>query len=110
MSTTIIGIDCATQDKKMGLAVGIINGDQMVVRTVALGSEVEPLAETIHGWIEPPTLLAIDAPLGWPVPLSRALVEHRAGQPIAAARDAMFRRETDREVHDRLGLTPRRRG
>ena len=106
MKITVIGIDCATQDKKLGLAVGTVDVERVVVHRAVLGSEVGSVAEAIHGWIEGPTLLAIDAPLGWPAPLARALIEHRAGQPIATARDTMFRRETDRFIHTLVGKTP----
>ena len=47
-------------------------------------------------------LLAIDAPLGWPIPL-RSIAQHEAGRAIAAEANAMFRRGTDRRIAERLG-------
>lgn len=45
------------------------------------------------------TLLALDAPLGWPAPLSRELASHTAGSAIHTPADEMFGRTTDRFVH-----------
>ena len=53
-----------------------------------------------------PVLLAIDAPLGWPVALSPALSEHCAGKPLAASADSLFRRATDRFIKRQLKKTP----
>jgi hypothetical protein len=48
-------------------------------------------------WIDPeiPTLLAVDAPLGWPRPLGQALARHRAGQLLPEEANRLFRRYTD---------------
>jgi hypothetical protein len=51
----------------------------------------------------PRTLLAIDAPLGWPEPMGKALVGHVAGAPIEPTAHDLFRRATDRFVKARLG-------
>lgn len=103
--TTIIGIDCATQPKKLGLARGRWDGQRGVVEQATLGSDVGVLAEAIAAWIEGPTLIAIDAPLGWPVELGRALAQHRAGDGIAGDPNELFRRETDRVVKRMVGKT-----
>lgn len=53
-----------------------------------------------------PVLLALDAPLGWPTPLSDSVSAHRAGEPLAAEPDVMFSRETGRFIRARLGKKP----
>jgi len=52
------------------------------------------------------TLIALDAPLGWPTELGRTLCEHQAGAPIHCQANMMFRRETDRFVRKRVGKQP----
>lgn len=107
MGLTIIGIDAATDPRKIGLVRGWFDGTHGVVREVRLGAKVPPVSETIAGWIEGPTLLAIDAPLGWPAPLGRVLAGHRAGQPLAAdAKEEVFDRLTDRRICERIGKKP----
>jgi len=83
-ATTIIGIDCATQPKKCGVARGRFEGGRVVVGEVALGSQIDSLSKTIASWVVEPTLIAIDAPLGWPMALARELAGHAAGQPVGA--------------------------
>ena len=99
----IIGIDCATQDKNTGLALATYDGDTEnadVVRT-QVGNEVETTLDAILHWLEEsgePTLLALDAPLGWPSPMGETLLAHRAGEPIAVEADQLFFRRTDQQV------------
>ena len=50
---TVLGIDAAAEPRNVGLARGVV--------------------EKIAAWTRPPTLLAIDAPLGWPRALSACL-------------------------------------
>jgi len=59
-------------------------------------------------WIsdEPRALLAVDAPLGWPAELGAALVQHYAGEALSVPPARMFRRATDRFVHERLHKKP----
>lgn len=105
--TTIIGIDAATQPKKTGLARGRLDSDELVITDIALGSEVKSLVETVAAWCaDGPTLVAIDAPLGWPAPLARGLHGHRAGQVLEGEGHELFRRVTDRFVHEQLGKLP----
>ena len=51
------------------------------------------------------TLIAIDAPLGWPDGLRDALHEHRAGEVVAVPKDEMLRRLSDRRLRS-AGLSP----
>lgn len=104
--TTIIGIDAATEAKKLGLACGRVDGGHLIVDKVVLGSEVKSVTATIASWITDDTLIAVDAPLGWPTALGQTLQEHRAGAAIEAEANELFRRETDRFVKDILGRQP----
>ncbi len=105
---TIIGIDCATQPQKTGLAVGTWDGTAVSLHTVTLGQKHQPLAQTIANWLpdDEPALLAIDAPLGWPADLGRLLVNHNAGDPLLVPPNTLFRRETDRRIWQRTGKLP----
>lgn len=102
----ILGIDCAVQDKKIGLAFGVLDEGRLEVRFARHGGTgaVQQLKE----WIDPqvPTLLAIDAPLGWPDALGKVLINHQAGHPIPEQAHLLFRRLTDREIKRRLGRQP----
>jgi hypothetical protein len=53
-----------------------------------------------------PTLLALDAPLGWPVGMGRVLGGHEAGAPIRLEANSLFRRWTDRAVREATGKRP----
>ena len=105
---TIIGIDCATQPQKTGLAVGTWDGTAVFLHTVTLGHKKEPLAHILANWLpaDQPTLLAIDAPLGWTADLGDQLANHQAGQPLSLPPNTLFRRETDRHIWQRTGKLP----
>jgi len=104
--TTLIGIDAATKANNIGLARGHIVNNRVLVEEVSLGTEVESISKTVAGWISGPTVIAIDAPLGWPTPMSAALSGHHAGEHIALSGDEMFSRLTDRTVYQTLGKKP----
>ncbi|MCA9954781.1 MAG: DUF429 domain-containing protein [Ardenticatenaceae bacterium] len=105
---TIIGIDCATQAQKTGLAVGTWNGTAVSLHTITLGSKTATLAQTIASWLptNTPTLLAIDAPLGWPADLGDQLASHQAGDSLLVPPNTLFRRTTDRHIWQRTGKLP----
>ena len=106
---TLVGIDCATVDAKVGLALGVFSDRSLEVRQATLCSREQQASSLIARWLterEGPALLAIDAPLGWPAPLATTLIEHRAGEALKTAANAMFRRATDVFIHDELGKTP----
>lgn len=110
MNTRLIGIDWATKDAKIGIARGELAGTDVVINEVCLCTKEEKAADVIVRWLQQDpqlrTLLAIDAPLGWPKDLSSALIDHRAGQEISTEPNLMFRRETDRFVHAKLRKLP----
>jgi predicted RNase H-like nuclease len=110
MTVAIIGIDCATEPKKVGLALGYFkkNKPKPWIVCVTHGGEQEP-ANKIQSWIDAhdgATLLAWDAPLGWPSLLGKTLTSHRAGERIAEPANMMFRRDTDRIVKVVTGKQP----
>ncbi|MEZ5417277.1 MAG: DUF429 domain-containing protein [Vicinamibacterales bacterium] len=105
----IVGVDCATEDARIGLALAERpNGRARLLEARACAKDA-PAADTILEWLRErgrPVLFAIDAPLGWPQPLGTALVGHRAGQRVDVAPNELFRRTTDRFVQQHLGKTP----
>lgn len=108
MTVTIVGVDCATQENRIGLALGCFDGIEAYVEQVTVGSMVSSVSETIAGWVTggSSTLIALDAPLGWPAALGQALGLHEAGEPIQIERNEMFRRMTDRVIKDKIGKQP----
>lgn len=105
-ATGIIGVDCATQPRKVGLAFGSYQDGAVRIERVLAGSRVTSLVQTVAEWTKrtPSTLLALDAPLGWPAGLGPALQEHQAGGPVALESNTLFRRTTDRFVIRPLGF------
>jgi hypothetical protein len=110
MRTRLIGVDCATDNARVGLARGWYEDDHLTVEDAFPSSKDEPAATQIARWLadEPPprTLLALDAPLGRPAQLSQELTAHRAGQPINIDPNDMFRRATDRFIQRNVRKTP----
>lgn len=113
----IIGIDCAANPMRIGVAFAHQEADGVSVERMTFGRpggvrwrRITELAETISRGIDRhrPTLLAIDAPLGWPVAMSRALASHTVGSSTGIVEDPrlFFRRLTDRFVHRVTGKRP----
>lgn len=113
----IIGIDCAANPMRNGVAFAHQEADGVAVERITFGRpggvrwrRITELAETISSGIDRhrPTLLAIDAPLGWPVAMSRALASHTVGSSTGLVEDPrlFFRRLTDRFVHRVTGKRP----
>ncbi|NBC29133.1 MAG: DUF429 domain-containing protein, partial [Spirochaetes bacterium] len=104
----ILGYDCAVQDKNSGLALGRVESDaagtSLWLTEVVAGRD-EPVVDVLSRWLDAVErlVLAIDAPLGWPVALGDVLAEHEAGEGLEVAADRLFRRETDRVVRRLLG-------
>lgn len=108
MSITIIGIDCAVNEKSIGVALGNYSVGSCSVLHLLNQEKARSIPEFACDWIErsKQTLLALDAPLGWPSDLGTALVEHVAGVGIDIPSDLMFRRATDRFVRSHFGKQP----
>lgn len=105
-TTIVIGVDCATQPKKVGLARGALEPDGTARLTDATQQPShDAIAATVAGWVQPDRLclIALDAPLGWPSALGATLATHEAGQTIATPPNALFRRATDRFVKAHIG-------
>jgi hypothetical protein len=106
MNTTVVGVDCATNPQKIGLARGEWSRGQIAkVTEVVIGARSNP-AEIIRDWtqLHAQTLLAIDAPLGWPAQLGESLARHWAGNGLDEPADKLFRRETDRFIKQLVGM------
>jgi predicted RNase H-like nuclease len=104
----VIGIDCATDPKNVGLARADCDAGTCALTSVELGRTKELLVRRIAGWLPAsgPALLAVDAPLGWPASLGPALVQHVAGEPVGENPNLLFRRGTDRFIKAEIGKTP----
>lgn len=107
MNMTIIGIDCATDPKKTGMALASVEGNRTVLQQLTTGGNGTP-ADIANQWIQDnrQVLLALDAPLGWPADLGRLLNRHEAGQKAEQDSNHLFRRKTDRFVARRIGKRP----
>lgn len=93
------------QEKNIGLAYGVWNGNVIRVLEIVTRPERERLIKTLVSWCvgDCPTLLALDAPLGWPAALGPYLVQHQAGAPLSIDPNLLFRRETDRVIRQEAG-------
>lgn len=105
----LVGIDCATEDKNIGVAFAVFDDRKLKVSRAFVCNHKEKAADAISNWLRKqtePTLLALDAPLGWPQTMSRVLASHRAGGELAVEANLMFRRETDRFIKQKTKKTP----
>lgn len=108
MSVRLVGIDCAVQPNKVGVALGELKGERCrLLEARRCGANDLP-ADVVYAWnsAAPISLLALDAPLGWPHALAEHLEDHIAGGPLAAEPHALFRRATDTNVYQRLRKHP----
>lgn len=107
---TIVGVDCASQDKHIGLACGTLGADNKLrILDVSAGPGPDRnIVQLLVAWLQPHprVLLAIDAPLGWPRRLAESLQLHRAGEPLQEPEARrLVRRATDLQLRD-LGHQP----
>ncbi len=104
----VIGMDCATDAKKVGLAMGVYHNRSISLFETKFGSDGNSIAEIIADWIQTDdkVVFAIDAPLGWPEDLGNSLSHHLAGQTLSVDSNLLFRRETDRFIKITLGKQP----
>lgn len=103
---TVIGIDCAAQPKNVGLALGAWKSGRKTISESAAARTWPEIVSIIQTWVSGPTLLALDAPLGWPTPFGSALRGHTAGEAIAREANQLFRRHTDDAIHAALKKRP----
>ena len=102
----VIGVDCATQPKSVGLALCILGAERARIEEVAVERSWDDIDARVASWISRDTLIAVDAPLGWPALLSDELHAHRAGAPLPGTANELFRRRTDDVVASALGKRP----
>jgi hypothetical protein len=106
--TALLGIDCATDPKKTGLALGEVRGESIHILRCTTGSSRMTPAMIANDWLKDydDVLIALDAPLGWPKALGFCLFNHKAGVPIKLDADVLFSRATDKAIRKRLGKKP----
>ena len=108
-SVWVAGIDCATDDAKIGVAFGCVADDKLSISRASTCSIETTARKMVTEWcrdVPRPVLLAIDAPLGWPRSMGQVLSQHRAGAAISIDGNSLFRRETDRFIKKTLNKTP----
>jgi len=103
-----IGIDCATKNSRIGLALGELSGKKLIITKCCKASDRTPACQTVFDWLcgYERAILAFDAPLGWAYPLGQSLANHKAGELMGANSDVLFRRITDIDIKNRLGKRP----
>ncbi len=108
MEIKVIGIDCATDPKKVGISLGKYYKGQMELIQTMIATGSQSMYKLICDYIgsEDNVILAIDAPLGWPIDLGASLANHNAGDVLDIAANDLFRRETDKFVKRVLGKQP----
>ena len=111
-------MDCATQANKVGLASGRLEEEEeLKIESAKRLPTWKAIDDQVSQWIEDEgnCLLALDAPLGWPEPLGKLLVQHEAGAALQKQTDPMFLkeqanrmfdRETDRWIHKNIRKKP----
>src|SRR5665647_3912612 len=106
--TTLLGIDCATQPTKTGLALRVLRDGRVRIQECADGSRSRPPAAIAADWLRDhgEVLVAPDALLGRPRPLPATLPEHRASQALKPSADELFSRGTDVAIWRRLHKQP----
>ncbi len=109
LKVTIIGVDCATQPERTGLARAEWEDGWQSDLTALVCKKNTQVEERIAAWLpaQGPTLLALDAPLGWPAAFKQILGAHQAGDALPEPEiNRFFRRATDQFVHRTLGKRP----
>lgn len=108
MSVCLIGVDCATDPKKRGVAIAHYESGKCTVSKISTGLNDAQIADLViqsnqeYGHV----LLALDAPLGWPSDLGVTLANHSAGQPLNLPSNKLFRRETDNFIKKTYAKQP----
>ncbi|SDD58237.1 DUF429 domain-containing protein [Aquimonas voraii] len=103
---TLIGIDAAAQRTNTGYAIARWeSASARILRSGLMDRRGAALAELVEALRAGTCLIAIDAPLGWPLGLREALDDHRAGQGLIREPAAMFSRASDRRLRA-LGHAP----
>jgi predicted nuclease with RNAse H fold len=102
----LIGIDAAAQRAKTGDAIASWEGSSARIQSSGvMDGKGAALRELVDALRAHPCLIAIDAPLGWPMGLREALATHSAGKRLSRMPDLMFSRDSDRRLR-KLGHRP----
>jgi hypothetical protein len=112
MKTRIIGIDCAVDEKNIGVAIGDYEDGACKLIDIPDRNSHGKISDLVCHSIKNAGkntdrfLLALDAPLGWPVDLGHELHNHMAGGTISSSADSLFRRKTDLFVKLKINKQP----
>lgn len=111
MTALIIGLDVGAQLHNCGYCIARVIADRVEIceaDLLAKGSKSSKSLADLANLAKSSTntLLAIDAPMGWPAAMGQALLEHQAGNLIRTPRMQLFRRSTDSFVKQHTGKTP----
>lgn len=92
----------------MGLVRARLRDGRWTIEEALTGSRQRDPARLVAEWVRqaPASLLALDAPLGWPAQLGRTISRHRAGEAVSPSADALFKRVTDLHVRATYGQNP----
>lgn len=105
----IVGLDAASDRRRFGWAVAEHSGSgARLLAQGLLGKPGTPWPAPLRDALSDPggALLAVDAPLGWPWRMGATIAAHRAGEPVAVAKNDLFRRVTDDVVRTVLRKQP----
>jgi hypothetical protein len=108
VSLALLGIDCATDPAKTGLALGELRDGVVTISRCTVCSKKHPPAAVALEWLDQRdnVVIALDAPLGWPRALGADILSHRAGAALAHGSNDLFRRDTEDEIKLRLNKRP----
>lgn len=105
----LVGLDAASDRRRFGWAVAErrASGARLLAQGL-LGKPGTPWPAPLRDALYDPggALLAVDAPLGWPWRMGATIAAHRAGDPVAVAKNDLFRRVTDDVVRTLLRKQP----
>lgn len=103
----VLGIDRAVQPEKIGIALAELRRPLRfdVLRAGERGEDAAEVAAELLAGCDA-ALIALNAPLGWPIPLGSALGDHEAGAALEAPANQLFRRKTDDVIAREFGKRP----
>ena len=104
----VIGVDCAVDPRKTGLVFAHMQAEGLVIKDATLASKKSSAAGIVSDWLtdSADALICLDAPLGWPRTMEKALAGHRAGKSFGVSSNSLFRRATDDFVHQHFRKRP----
>lgn len=114
MDQFVIGWDAATISKNVGLALARkVNRKWLIEecltpRNLKSERDLDGTILQINKWVKkrPKTLIAIDAPLGWPLRFGSTIGKHTGGDALTNCKQCFFFRLTDSFAKHYYGKTP----